>query len=121
VAGDGMYLKIGSMNSTLLGIKDVDVTTEEGAKNGISAVSTALDYISKVRAEIGAQQNRLEHTIDNENNVVENLTAAESRIRDVDMAEEMVSYSAANIIAQVGETMIAQANASKQGVLALLQ
>jgi flagellin-like hook-associated protein FlgL len=119
--GDGIIVKIGSINSTLLGIKDVNVTTEEGATKGITAAGLALDYISKVRSDIGAQQNRLEHTIANENNVVENLTATESRIRDTDMAEEMVVYSAAKIIAQVGEAMIAQANASKQQVLALLQ
>lgn len=120
-SGDGMYVKIDNVNSTLLGIKGLDVTTEEGAGEAITAAGTALKYISKVRSDIGAQQNRLEHTIANENNIVENTTAAESRIRDTDMAEEMVVYSTASIIAQVGEAMIAQANVSNQGVLALLQ
>lgn len=120
-AGDGMYLEIGRMNTTILGIDDVDVSTVEGANHAMGAVKGALQNISANRSKIGAQQNRLEHTIANEENVVENTTAAESRIRDTDMAKEMVKYSNTNILEQVGHAMMAQANQSNQGVLNLLQ
>lgn len=86
-AGQGMWLEIGRMNTTILGIDDVDVSTVEGANHAMDAVKGALQNISANRSKIGAQQNRLEHTIANEENVVENTTAAESRIRDTDMAK----------------------------------
>ncbi len=76
--------------------------------------------MSAIRSRIGAQQNRLEHTIANEENILENTTAAESIIRDADMAQEMVAFSIVSILAQAGEAMLAQANTSQQGVLALL-
>ena len=81
----------------------------------------AISKVSSQRSALGAVQNRLEHTISNLDNVVENTTAAESRIRDTDMAEEMVNYSKNNILAQAGQSMLAQANQSNQGVLTLLQ
>ena len=82
--------------------------------------SDALQKVSEQRSSLGAVQNRLEHTIANLDNVVENTTSAESRIRDVDMAEEMVEYSKNNILAQAGQSMLAQANQATQGVLSLL-
>ncbi len=96
-------------------------TTSSEAKTMIGKVSTAIENISKMRSDFGAVQNRLEHTIDNLDNVVENVTAAESRIRDTDMADEMVKYSKNNILTQAGQSMLAQANQSTQGVLSLLQ
>ena len=96
-------------------------TTQAAAKSLIGKVSTAIEDISKMRSDFGAIQNRLEHTIDNLDNVVENVTASESRIRDTDMADEMVKYSKNNILTQAGQSMLAQANQSTQGVLSLLQ
>lgn len=84
-------------------------------------VDAGLQYVSGIRARIGAQQNRLEHTINNNSNTMENLTAAESAIRDTDMADEMVKYSMQSILSQTGQSMLAQANQINQGVLSLLQ
>ena len=120
-AGQGMFLEIDQMNTTILGIKDVDVSTADGATKALDAVSGALEKVSANRSKIGAQQNRLEHTITNENNVVENTTAAESRIRDADIAKEMVEFSKNMILDNVGQAMLAQANKSNEGVLSLLQ
>ena len=97
------------------------ITTQSAAKDMIGKISVALQSISDARSAFGAVQNRLEHTIDNLDNVVENVTAAESRIRDTDMADEMVKYSKNNILTQAGQSMLAQANQSTQGVLSLLQ
>jgi flagellin len=116
-----MFLKIDFVNADTIGIDGLDVTTEQGAGQAIASAASALDYISRVRSEIGAQQNRLEHTIANENNIAENTTAVESRIRDTDMASEMVAYSIANILAQAGEAVLAQVNQNTQGVLSLLR
>ena len=99
----------------------VAFTKSSEAKTLIGTVSTAIEEISKFRSDFGAVQNRLEHTIDNLDNVVENVTSAESRIRDTDMADEMVKYSKNNILQQAGQSMLAQANQSTQGVLSLLQ
>ena len=99
----------------------VAFTKSSEAKTLIGTVSTAIEDISKFRSDFGAVQNRLEHTIDNLDNVVENVTSAESRIRDTDMADEMVKYSKNNILQQAGQSMLAQANQSTQGVLSLLQ
>ena len=96
-------------------------STQEKAKTLLSNVTSAIRQVSKMRSDFGAIQNRLEHTIDNLDNVVENVTAAESRIRDTDMADEMVKYSKNNILQQAGQSMLAQANQSTQGVLSLLQ
>ena len=87
----------------------------------ITAVQNAINKVSSQRSALGAIQNRLEHTIANLDNVAENTQAAESRIRDLDMASEMVEYSKNNILAQAGQSMLAQANQSTQGVLSLLQ
>ena len=99
----------------------ISVMSHSLAKAAINNIKTALVKISKQRADLGALQNRLEHTIKNLDNVVENTQAAESQIRDTDMAEEMVRYSNNNILAQAGQSMLAQANQTNQGVLSLLQ
>jgi len=93
---------------------------QSNMKDAIEQITKALASISKQRSALGAVQNRLEHTIANLDNVVENTTAAESRIRDTDMASEMVNFSKNNILAQAGQSMLAQANQSNQGVLSLL-
>ena len=119
-AGDGLMLHVGYMNAEVLGIDELDVLTEDNSEKAIRQVSRAIKMISAQRSRIGAYQNRLEHTIANEQNVVENTTAAESQIRDTDMAEEMVKYSNTNILMQAGQSMLAQANQSGQGILSLL-
>jgi len=116
---------IETMNSKYLGIDDLDVvgtSSDNGitATYAIDAIADAVAKVSAQRSALGAIQNRLEHTIANVDNVVENTTAAESRIRDTDMADEMVTYSKNNILAQAGQSMLAQANQSTQGVLSLL-
>ena len=114
-------VNIDSMNSAGLGVKGIKVDTEQDATYAIDAIADAISTVSSQRSSLGAVQNRLEHTINNLDNVVENTTTAESRIRDTDMAEEMVNYSKNNILAQAGQSMLAQANQSNQGVLSLLQ
>lgn len=120
-AGDGIWLVLGNISSKSLGIMGLDVSTIKGAENSINATKEALKKVMLNRSRIGAQQNRLEHTIANEENIVENTAAAESRIRDADIAEEMVRFSITNILEQSGVSMLAQANQSKQGILSLLQ
>ena len=114
---------IDSMSAAGLGIKGINVKDDSGmaATYAIDAIADAVSKVSAQRSSLGAVQNRLEHTIANVDNVVENTTSAESRIRDTDMAEEMVNYSKNNILAQAGQSMLAQANQSNQGVLSLLQ
>ena len=112
---------IESMSATGLGINDLKVDTESSATTSIDTIEAAIKKVSSQRSNLGAIQNRLEHTIDNLDNVVENTTSAESRIRDTDMADEMVKYSKNNILTQAGQSMLAQANQSTQGVLSLLQ
>ena len=114
-------VKIDSMSSAGLGIKGIKADTEQDATYAIDAIADAISKVSDQRSSLGAVQNRLEHTINNLDNVVENTTSAESRIRDTDMAKEMVNYSKNNILAQAGQSMLAQANQSNQGVLSLLQ
>lgn len=120
-AGQGIHVEVDRMNTAVLGISDIDVSTINGAEHAMEAVKGALQKVTSNRSKIGAQQNRLEHTIANEENIIENTTSAESRIRDTDMAKEMVKYSNINILEQVGHAMMAQANQSNQGVLSLLQ
>ena len=108
-------LKIDGTNIKVTGTNGVN------AKGSIQKIKEALETVSKQRSDLGAIQNRLEHTIKNLDNVVENTQAAESQIRDTDMAEEMVRYSNNNILAQAGQSMLAQANQTNQGVLSLLQ
>ena len=122
---------IEAMNSRYLGINKIDVVGKDSSGNktndggiaatyAIDAIADAVAKVSAQRSSLGAVQNRLEHTINNVDNVVENTTSAESRIRDTDMADEMVTYSKNNILAQAGQSMLAQANQSTQGVLSLL-
>ena len=111
------------MNATKLGVKagtDVNLKTQTGAQQAISKITQAIAKVSAQRSDLGAVQNRLEHTIANLDNVVENTTAAESQIRDTDMAKTMVEYTKNNILAQAGTSMLAQANQSTQNVLSLL-
>ena len=114
-------VNIDSMNSAGLGIKGIKADTEQDATYAIDAIADAISTVSSQRSALGAVQNRLEHTINNLDNVVENTTSAESQIRDTDMATEMVKYSNNNILAQAGQAMLAQSNQSNQGVLSLLQ
>ena len=115
-------VNIQAMDATNLGIKGLSVSDSSGtaATYAIDAIADAINKVSEQRSALGAIQNRLEHTIDNLDNVVENTTAAESRIRDTDMAEEMVEFSKNNILAQAGQSMLAQANQATQGVLSIL-
>ena len=114
-------ITIASMSASGLGVGSVDISTSSGARNMLSTIAGAIDTLSQRRSDLGAIQNRLEHTIANLDNVVENTQAAESQIRDTDMASEMVKFSNTNILAQAGQAMLAQANQANQGVLALLQ
>ncbi|MCI9436900.1 MAG: hypothetical protein HFH85_06955 [Lachnospiraceae bacterium] len=120
-AGDGIWIELGEMNCKAIGIEKLDVSTVEGAIDALDRLGGALNYISGFRSRLGAQQNRLEHTIANESNIVENTTSAESLIRDADMADMMVTNSLENVLMQAGQAMLAQANTSLQGLLSLLQ
>ena len=113
---------ISSLDTTGLGIAGLNVKDSTGtaATYAIDSIADAVAKVSAQRSALGAVQNRLEHTINNLDNVVENTTSAESQIRDTDMAEEMVKYSKNNILQQAGQSMLAQANQSNQGVLSLL-
>ena len=115
-------IEIAAMDATTLKVDSskVDMSTQDGAKSAIDAIKDAIDTVSAQRSDLGAVQNRLEHTIKNLDNVVENTTAAESAIRDTDMASAMVEFTKNNILAQAGQSMLAQANQSTQGVLSLL-
>jgi len=103
-----------------LRLKKIDLATLSGARKAIKSITASIAKISDIRSALGAVQNRLEHTISNLDNIVENTTAAESEIRDTDMASTMVEYSKNNILSQAGQAMLAQANQSTQGVLSLL-
>ena len=109
------------MSAAGIGVKNLKVDTEYDATAAVDRISAAIQKVSTQRSALGAVQNRLEHTINNLDNVVENTTSAESQIRDTDMATEMVKYSNNNILAQAGQAMLAQSNQSNQGVLSLLQ
>jgi flagellin len=119
--GTRMKLKIATMNATALSVNALDVTTHTKAGSAISLVDEAIKTVSAERSKLGANQNRLEHTIKNLDNASENIQAAESRIRDVDMAKEMVNLSKNNILQQAAQAMLAQANQAPQGVLGLLR
>ena len=119
--GQHIDISIATMSASGLGIDAVFCSTVAGAQSLNTAVKAAIVEVSQQRSALGAIQNRLEHTINNLDNVVENTTAAESRIRDTDMATEMVKYSNTNILAQAGQAMLAQSNQANQGVLSLLQ
>ena len=112
---------VSSISAKSLGIADVDISTLEGAQTAIDKIRTAINSVSSTRGDLGAIQNRLEHTINNLSVTTENMTAAESRIRDTDMAKEMMAYTKNNILVQASQAMLAQANQIPQGVLQLLQ
>lgn len=114
-------LSIGSMGSAALGVSGISIASQSPANSAISTIQAAIDLVSSERAKLGAYQNRLEHTINNLGTSSENLSAAESRIRDVDMAKEMMAYTKNNILQQAATAMLAQANQAPQGVLQLLQ
>ena len=121
--GQTMSFTLGDMSAAALGVdgNNVDLSTQESAKKATTTIDNAIKTISKARGQMGAVQNRLEHTINNLDTASENLQTSESRIRDTDMAKEMVEYSKNNILMQAGQSMLAQANQSNQGVLSLLQ
>ena len=114
-------LTISSMGTTGLGVSALKVSDQTAAQGAISTIKAAIATLNEQRSNLGAVQNRLEHTISNLDNIIENTTSAESQIRDTDMATEMVKYSNNNILAQAGQAMLAQANMANQGVLSLLQ
>ena len=116
-----MEINIGSMKAADLGVSGLSVSGNAEASNAISAIDQAIKNVSAQRSQLGAFQNRLEHTIANLDNASENLQAAESRVRDVDMAKEMMNFSKNNILQQAAQAMLAQANQAPQGVLQLLR
>lgn len=119
--GQTIGLSLGDMRSNALGVSGVNVSSPAGADAAIDKIDSAIEKISSERGKLGAYQNRLEHTIKNLNTSSENLTAAESRIRDVDMAKEMMNHTKNNILQQAAQAMLAQANQAPQGVLQLLR
>ena len=120
LSGQKIEITISNMNASSIGVSGLSVTSFSAAGTSMRKVQSAIDIVSAQRAKLGALQNRLEHTIANLDTASENTQAAESRIRDTDMAKEMVTYSKNNILAQAGQSMLAQANQSTQGVLSLL-
>ncbi|MBR7552685.1 flagellin [Allobacillus sp. GCM10007491] len=120
-AGQSIKLAIGDMTASNLGVDTLSITTQSGANTAIDTLDKAIADVSTERSALGAYQNRLEHTINNLGASAENLTAAESRIRDVDMAAEMMEFTKNNILSQASQAMLAQANQQPQGVLQLLQ
>ena len=114
-------ISIGDMRADALGVKNVDLTTAEGSQEATATIQAAIEKVSTERAGLGAVQNRLEYTISNLDNTTENLTSAESTLRDVDMAKEMMTFSKNNILNQAAQAMLAQANQQPQNVLSLLR
>lgn len=119
--GQTLDIRIQKVSLTTLGLYNLDVSNEIGAREAIDSVKNAISEISSIRARLGAYQNRLEHTVSNLDITVENMTAAYSRIMDVDMAEEMTTYSTQQVLSQAGISMMAQANERPSQVLQLLQ
>lgn len=120
-ASQTLPITISNMNAATIGAGGLDFTTITGAQTSITAIDTAISKVSEQRSKLGAAQNRLEHTVTNLQTANENLTAAESRIRDLDMAKEMTQFTRNNILNQAGQAMLAQANQLPQGILQLLQ
>ena len=120
LSGQSISISVSNMNATSLGVNGLKVSSFSGAGEAMSKIQVAIDKVSTQRSKLGALQNRLEHTINNLDTTSENTQAAESRIRDTDMADEMVQYSKNNILSQAGQSMLAQANQANQGVLSLL-
>lgn len=116
-----LTVSVGNMSSSALGLGGVNVGTQEGAKAAVKVIKDAINQVSSTRGDLGAAQNRLEHTVSNLSVTSENMSAAESRIRDVDMASEMMAYTKNNILVQASQAMLAQANQIPQGVLQLLK
>lgn len=120
LSGQAIGISISNMNASTLKVTDMSVASYSSAGSAMDKIQSAINMVSEQRSYLGALQNRLEHTIANLDNISENTQAAESRLRDTDMADEMVEYSKNNILAQAGQSMLAQANQSNQGVLSLL-
>lgn len=120
-AGQSISFGIMTMDAASLGVDTVNLKTQSGSNKAISAIDKAISSVSAERSKLGALQNRLEHTINNLGTASENLTGAESRIRDVDMAKEMMEFTKNNILTQAAQAMLAQANQQPQGVLQLLR
>ena len=121
-SGITIEVSINAMNTSAFSkLNDIAVSTHAAAASAMTTIQNAINSVSSQRSALGAVQNRLEHTIANLDNIEENTQAAESRLRDTDMAEEMVEYSKNQILAQAGQSMLAQANTATQGVLSLLQ
>ena len=121
VAGENMSITISSMKASKIGVAGLKVSSHKVASSAMTAITKAIKQVSTARSKLGAIQNRLNYTINNLENYSENLTAAESQIRDTDMATEMTNYTKNNILQQAAQSMLAQANQSTQGVLSLLQ
>jgi flagellin len=121
LCGQSIGISISNMDANSLGVSGLQVSSFSAAGEAMSAIQSAIDLVSDQRSALGAIQNRLEHTINNLDTAAENTQSAESRIRDTDMASEMVQYSATSIIQQAGQSMLAQANSQTQGVLSLIQ
>ncbi len=121
VSGENMQIDISSMSASSLGVNDLKVSAHDVASSAMTKITDAIKTVSAARSKLGAKQNRLEYTINNLENYSENLTSAESQIRDTDMASEMTNYTKNNILQQAAQSMLAQANQSTQGVLSLLQ
>ncbi len=119
-ASQTLEISIGDMTASGLGVDAVDISDQTGADGAITTLDAAINTLSGERSSLGALQNRLEHTISNLNNAAENLQAAESRIRDVDMAQEIMAFTKNNILQQAATAMLAQANMAPQSVLQLL-
>lgn len=115
-----LTVNIADMSSTALGVGGLDISTQDGANDGINKIDDAIKTVSSQRAKLGAVQNRLEHTVNSLSTAEENLQSAESQIRDTDMASEMIKYTKSNILQQASQSMLAQANQQPQGVLQLL-
>ena len=122
-ANQAIKISIAELTASGLGVSSVkgELSSHSAATDAIKTVNTAIEKVSGQRSHLGALQNRLDHTIANADNMAENLQSSESKIRDVNMASEMVAYSANSIIQQAGQSMLAQANQATQGVLSLLR
>ena len=121
VAGENLEITISAMSAKAIGVSSLKVSTHAASSSSMTKISEAIKKVSAARSKLGAIQNRLDYTINNLKNYSENLTSAESQIRDTDMATEMTNYSKNNILQQAAQSMLAQANQSTQGVLSLLQ
>ena len=120
-ASETLVVETAKLGSSPLGVKAIDVSTVSKANSAITTINKAINTVSTHRAKLGASQNRLEHTINNLKTTNENMTAAESRIRDTDMAKEMAAFTKNNILSQAAQSMLSQANQQPQGVLSLLR